>query len=77
MTSANESTPIGDEAQKAAAAATNEVQANPGDVENADPVKADIKRALARETQDGKGDEEPPLSDFQGFATEGVEKEDS
>jgi hypothetical protein len=77
MTSATEPTPIGDEAQKAAAATTNEVQANPGDVETADPVKVDIKRALERETQDGKGDEDPGPSDFQGFATDGVEKEDS
>lgn len=61
-----EPTPIGD-------AVSQELSAP----ETADPVKVDIKRALDRETQDGKGDEDPGPSDFQGFATEGVEKEDS
>jgi hypothetical protein len=60
-----ESTPIGDASQAAAEAP-----------ETADPVKIDIKRALERETQDGKGDEDPGPSDFQGFATQGGEKED-
>jgi hypothetical protein len=66
--SSKESTPIHDEVRA-------EVQAEPGDVESADPVKADVKRALARETQDGKGDEDPGPSDFVSFATEGVEEE--
>lgn len=65
---AQESTPIGDAVQA-------EVQANPGDVESADPVKADVKRALERETQDGKGDEDPGPGDWISYATEGVEKE--
>lgn len=71
-----ETTPVFDEVKSEQAATTTEVQANPGDVETADPVKIDIKRALERETQDGKGDEDPGPSDFQGFATDGVEKED-
>jgi hypothetical protein len=64
-----EPTPIGDEAAKAAAA----VQAEPGDVESADSFKVDVKRALERETQDGKGDEDPGPSDWNGFATDDVE----
>lgn len=39
----------------------------------------DVKAALERETQDGPGftdESELPPSDFQGYATEGVEKED-
>lgn len=60
VTSANESTPIFDETVQA--------------VETADSVKADVKRALERKTDDGKGDEDPGPSDFQGFATEGVEE---
>ena len=39
--------------------------------------KVDVERALARETQDGKGDSEPGPSNFESFATEGVEKEGS
>ena len=38
--------------------------------------KSDVQRALERETQDGKGDEDPGPSDFISFATEGVEKEE-
>lgn len=34
----------------------------------------DVEAALQRQTQDGKGDEEVPESDFQSFATEGVER---
>ena len=36
----------------------------------------DVQAALERETDDGKGDDEPGESDFQGFATEGVENDD-
>lgn len=43
--------------------------------ETAESFKDDVKRALERETQDGKGDEDPGPSDWNGFATEGVEKE--
>jgi hypothetical protein len=64
-----ESTPIGDEAQAAATQAAADAP------ETAKAVKADVERALARETQDGKGDEDPGPSDWNGFATEGVEKE--
>lgn len=35
---------------------------------------AEIQAALARKTQDGKGDDPVPPADFQSFATEGVEK---
>lgn len=50
-----------------------------------DPVKnfdrTDVPKAIKQETDDGPGDlENLPESDFQGFATEGVEveeKEDS
>lgn len=34
----------------------------------------DVQAALARDTQDGKGDESVPESDFESYATEGVEK---
>lgn len=36
----------------------------------------DVQAALERQTDDGKGDDEPGESDFQGFATEGVENDD-
>jgi hypothetical protein len=36
----------------------------------------DVPMALAKETQDGRGEEELAPSDFKGFPTEGVEKED-
>lgn len=38
--------------------------------------ETDVPAALERETQDGRGDEALSPSDFKGFATEGVEKED-
>lgn len=67
MTSSTpEPTPIGDATQAAGEAP-----------ETAESFKVDVKRALERETQDGKGDTDPGPSDFQGFATEGVEKENS
>lgn len=34
----------------------------------------DVQAALARDTQDGKGDEPVPESDFESYATEGVER---
>lgn len=37
----------------------------------------DVEAALARETHDGKGKEEVPESDFDSFATEGVENKPS
>jgi hypothetical protein len=88
MTS-TEGTPIGDEAQAAAAAQPTEAT-KPSDSapdaeptpaptteapDTAKPVKADVERALARETQDGKGEEDPGPSDWISYATEGVEKE--
>lgn len=42
----------------------------------AKPVKRDVKRALERETQDGKGDDEVPESDWDSFATKNVEVQD-
>lgn len=38
-------------------------------------VKRDVKRALERETDDGKGDEDVPESDWDSFATKNVEVE--
>lgn len=38
--------------------------------------ETDVGFALARETQDGRGDEAPGPSDFKGFPAEGVIKED-
>lgn len=82
MTS-TEGTPIGDEAQAAAAAQPTETtkpadsapDAETSAPDTAKSVKADVERALARETQDGKGDEDPGPSDWNGFATEGVEED--
>lgn len=85
MTS-TEGTPIGDEAQAAAAAQPTEATKPADSAPDAEPteapdtaksVKADVDRALERETQDGKGDEDPGPSDWNGFATEGVEEEPS
>lgn len=68
----NETTPLHDEPLS-----TEEAQGVVADApDTADSVKADVKRALERETQDGKGSEDPGPSDFQGFATDGVEVED-
>ncbi len=36
----------------------------------------DVAFCLARSTQDGKGEREPSPSNFTGYITEGVEKED-
>lgn len=35
----------------------------------------DVEAALARKTDDGPGDEEPPAEDFVAFATDDVEEE--
>lgn len=37
----------------------------------------DVPAALKRETQDGKGEEDPGPSDWNGYATEGVEQEEA
>jgi hypothetical protein len=42
-------------------------------IENFD--EEDVAAALERDTDDGPGDEEPAETDFQSYATEGVEKE--
>jgi hypothetical protein len=44
--------------------------------ETAKAYKVDVQRALERETADGKGDEDPGPSDWNGYATEGVEEEE-
>lgn len=41
--------------------------------DTANSYKVDVQRALSRETSDGKGDEDPGPSDWNGYATEGVE----
>jgi hypothetical protein len=52
-------------------------------VEQTEPKTADsfdeedVKSALERETQDGKGDEDPGDSDFQSFEKDDAEVEDS
>jgi hypothetical protein len=54
----------------------HEADEQPGDVVKAYD-RTDVKSALKRETDDGKGDEEPGESDFAGYATEGVEQEET
>jgi hypothetical protein len=66
----NESTPIHDEV-KNTPASSGDVE----ELETANSYKVDVKRALERETQDGRGDEDPGPSDWNGFATDGVEQE--
>lgn len=68
----NEPTPIGDEIAE---------ELNGDDAEEELPFaakayKVDVQQALERETQDGPGDEDPGLSNWQGYATDEVEKED-
>lgn len=52
----------------------------PADVQSDNPDvppnhdDTDVAAALARETQDGKGDDPVPPADFDSFATQGVEK---
>lgn len=51
------------------------------DIDLTNHDEEDVKAALQRETQDGSGleNDDPshlPESDFQGFATDDVEKED-
>lgn len=78
----HESTPLGDEAEKIAKEPTpvsDETTSATGITaqapETADPVEDDVQHALSRETQDGKGDEDPGPSDWNGYATDGVEVE--
>jgi hypothetical protein len=72
---AAESTPVGDEAQEAALAFHAEGFVAPATAEHNDDE--DVAAALQRTTQDGKGDEDPGESDWQGYATDGVEAEDA
>lgn len=72
--SSNESTPVHDELAKATV--DDEDEEDETAPEKAKAYKADVGRALDRETQDGQGDEDPGPSDFISYATEGVEKED-
>lgn len=60
---AKESTPIGDSVLADAP-------------HMADSYDEDVQQALNRSTQDGKGDEDPGESDWNGYATEGVEVEE-
>lgn len=63
-----EGTPIGDELAK---------ELNLTEVPfTARAVRGDISTALERETQDGKGDEDPGESDWVSYATDDVEKSD-
>lgn len=64
----NESTPLADETQQ---------KADDGEIPfDAKSYKVDVERALERKTDDGKGDEEVPESDFDSYATDEVEKAD-
>jgi hypothetical protein len=80
--SLDESTPLGDEAERIASEPTpiaDETSAATGITAQAPDTaiahEDDVQHALSRETQDGKGDEEPGPSDWNGYATEGVEVE--
>jgi hypothetical protein len=82
--SSTEPTPVGDEAEQAAKASNGAADPSAAEPDPAaaapDTAKSfqvDVSRALQRETHDGKGDEEPGESDWQGYATEGVEQEES
>lgn len=73
-----ETTPIGDQIAKERAAAEDD-----DDDEELTEVpfaaksyKVDVDRALARSTNDGKGDDEVPPSNWQGYATDDVEVQD-
>lgn len=73
-----ESTPIGDEVAKSLA--NDEDDDDEEELTEvpfaAKSYKVDVERALARTTQDGKGDDEVPPSDWQGYATNDVEVQD-
>lgn len=78
-----ESSPIADELQRAAEAKNSEESeeeqlepAEEGTPFSAKAYKIDVDRALQRNTQDGPGDEDPGPSDWQGYATDEVEKVD-
>lgn len=79
--SSNESTPLADEAEEIAKEPTpiaDETSAATGITVQAPDVADshdDVEHALARETQDGKGEEDPGPSDWNGYATDGVEVE--
>jgi hypothetical protein len=82
--STTEPTPVGDEAQLAAQQANGDAPEEGADdppvteaPATAKSYQVDVSRALQRETQDGKGDEDPGDSDWQGYATEGVEVEEA
>lgn len=60
-----EPTPIGDQVEKDLADGKIPFVA--------DSVEDDVQTALARKTQDGKGDEDPGESDWNGYATDEVE----
>jgi hypothetical protein len=66
---AQETTPIGDQTAKDLAFQSDDFE--PPDT--ADAVDDDVENALQRETQDGKGDDDPGESDWKGYATENVE----
>lgn len=72
---AKESTPIGDQVAK-------DLDEDDDDEELtevpfvAKSYKVDVERALARTTQDGKGEDEVPPSNWQGYATDDVEVQD-
>lgn len=74
---ANEETPIGDALTKELSE-EEDVDIDFGDEVpfEAKSIKADVKRALERETQDGKGDDEVPESDWDSYATKNVEVQD-
>jgi hypothetical protein len=76
---ARETTPVADslQANPAAEAEKSDPPAEEDPTASAPATaksyQVDVQRALARETQDGKGEEDPGPSDWQGYATEGVE----
>jgi hypothetical protein len=77
---ATETTPVGDSVQTETTEPVEEGADEPPATEAPETAKSfqvDIGRALQRETQDGKGDEEPGESDWAGYATEGVEVEEA
>lgn len=77
---AKESTPIADQLERELADGELEDDDDEDELEEAPETakayKVDVKRALQRSTDDGKGDEDPGESDFISYATEGVERED-
>lgn len=78
QTPRQESTPIGDEL--AMETANDEDDDDDPELTEvpfvAKSIKKDVERALARTTDDGKGDDEVPPSNWRGYATNDVEVED-